>query len=107
MSDYEYIPWSNSYNFESKVLLGSNNDYYYFNPRYNALDDSWYINIYDIDRNVILAGRKLTLNTDLLNRVYKNKPNCIIKALTDNNYIDRVSKDNIINGDVKVYVVNL
>lgn len=101
-----YIPWFNSERFEVKVNLGSENIYYNLEAEYNFRGSHWSVTITTETKLVLIQNRKLVIGVDLFENCYsKLKPSCFLVPLTDDNRITAISRDNMINGNVKLFQV--
>jgi hypothetical protein len=105
MRELYNIPWGNSPNWSANIALGSRGALYKFNANWNTRGDSWSITITH-DQGIVFQGIKLVLNVDLLKHCHDEfAPDGILYAATENKNIDRISFDNMINSDVKLYHV--
>jgi hypothetical protein len=105
MIELNYIPWIDSSNWSANIVLGSKNVRYKFSANWNTRGDSWSITIAQ-GQTVVLQGIKLVLNVDLLEYCHNEvKPECILYAHTENKNIDRITFDNMVSSDVKLYHV--
>ena len=102
-TELEYITWFDNAHWASDIILGTDKVRYNFKADWNNRNSSWAITI-KLNNKVILQGVQLVLNVNLLAMCYcPTRPNCILYAATDNHNIDRISYENMINGDVKLY----
>lgn len=101
-----YIPWFNSEKFAIKVNLGSENIYYNFEAEYNFRGSHWSVTITTENELVLIQNRKLVIGVDLFENCYaKEKPNCFLFPLTEDNRITVITYDNMINENVKLFQI--
>lgn len=98
-----YIKWHNEPQWVANVTLGDKNSYYQFSANWNNRSDAWYITIKQ-DEDIIIQGVKLVLDVNLIAMASsRNTPSCMLAPFADNNRIKRISFENMINEDVKLY----
>jgi len=101
----EHINWFESPNWATNIVLGTSNLHYRFKVAWNNRNNSWMISI-NYDEQVIIQGVQLMLNVDLLQHCHHPlKPDCLLIAATNNN-IERISFENMNNGNVKLYHIS-
>ena len=101
-----YIPWFDSDSFRIKVILGDEDIYYNLDAQYNIRGSHWSVTITTENELVLIQNRKLVIGVDLFENCYsKLKPSCFLVPLTDDNRITAISRDNMINGNVKLFQV--
>lgn len=99
-----YIPWVDSDRFTSKIILGDSGIYYNLQIEYNVRGSHWSVTITSEDNVVLIQNRKLIIGVDLFENCYSNlKPNCYLIPLTDDDIITTITRDNMINGNVKLF----
>lgn len=104
--ELSYIPWFDSDKFRVKVILGLEDIYYNLDVEYNLRGSHWSVTISTENELVLIQNRKLVIGVDLLENCYhKLKPNCLLFPLTDDNRITAITRDNMINGNVKLFQV--
>ena len=101
-----YIPWFDSDKFQLKTILGSEEVYYNLEAEYNIRGSHWSVTITTENEVVLIQNRKLVIGVDLFENCYhKLKPNCFLFPLTEDDRITAITRDNIINGNVKLFQV--
>jgi len=101
-----YIPWFDSDSFRIKVILGDEDIYYNLDAQYNIRGSHWSVTITTENELVLIQNRKLVIAVDLFENCYaKEKPNCLLFPLTDDDRIAAITRDNMINGNVKLFQV--
>lgn len=101
-----YIPWFDSDKFRLKVILGTEDIYYNLEAEYNFRGSHWSVTITTETELVLIQNRKLVIEVDLFENCYsKLKPSCFLVPLTDDNRITAITRDNMINGNVKLFQV--
>ena len=104
--ELSYIPWFDSDKFQLKAILGTEDIYYNLDVEYNLRGSHWSVTIATENELVLIQNRKLVIGVDLLENCYhKLKPNCLLFPLTDDNRITAITRDNMINGNVKLFQV--
>lgn len=104
--ELNYIPWFDSDKFRIRVTLGSEGIYYNLDAQYNVRGSHWSATITTESELVIVQNRKLVIGVDLLENCYvAEKPSCLLLPLTDDDRIDTITRDNMINGNVKLFQV--
>jgi len=103
-NEFNSIPWIDANNFSLRVILGSNNVFYNCFFVWNEKGQYWSATISTEDGKVIVEHRKLVLNVDLLENCHSiDKPNSSLVPLTEDERILEISKDAMINKDVKLF----
>ena len=101
-----YIPLFDSDSFRIKVILGDEDIYYNLDAQYNIRGSHWSVTITTENELVLIQNRKLVIAVDLFENCYaKEKPNCLLFPLTDDDRIAAITRDNMINGNVKLFQV--
>jgi hypothetical protein len=101
-----YIPWVDSDKFLLKAILGAEDVYYNFDVEYNLRGSHWSVTITTENELVLIQNRKLVIGINLFENCYsKLKPNCFLFPLTDDDRITAITRDNMINGNVKLFQV--
>lgn len=101
-----YIPWFDSDSFRIKVILGDEDIYYNLDAQYNIRGSHWSVTITTESELVLIQNRKLVIGVNLFENCYhKLKPNCFLLPLTDDDRITAITRDNMINGNVKLFQV--
>lgn len=104
--ELSYIPWFDSDKFRLKAILGTEDIYYNLDVEYNLRGSHWSVTITTEDESVLIQNRKLVIGVDLFENCYSNlKPSCFLFPLTDDNRITVITRDNMINGNVKLFQV--
>ncbi len=99
-----YIPWIDSDKFRIKVVLGSDETYYNFYAEYNLRGDHWSVTITTESQVVLVQNRKLVIGVDVFENCYsKEKPDCLLIPLTDDDRITGITRDNMVAGNVKLF----
>ena len=103
MQELEHIEWFESPSWTSNIVLGAGALRYSFQANWNNRNNSWMISL-KYDAEIIIQGMQLVLNVDLLANAHNVlKPECMLVAATNNIDIERISFDNMVNGNVKLY----
>lgn len=101
--ELEYITWFDSPCWSSNVMLGTKGVYYRFAANWNNRNDCWSISI-SLDDHVLIEGVHLTLFKNPLDFCHSpHRPDCILFPATDNRKIERISYDNMVSGEAKLY----
>ena len=101
-----YIPWFDSDKFRLKAILGAEDIYYNLDVEYNLRGSHWSVTITTEAELVLIQNRKLVIGVNLFENCYsKLKPNCFLFPLTDDDRITAITRDNMINGNVKLFQV--
>ena len=104
--ELSYIPWFDSDSFRIKVILGDEDIYYNLDAQYNIRGSYWSLTITTESELVLIQNRKLVIGVNLFENCYhKLKPNCFLLPLTDDDRITVITRDNMINGNVKLFQV--
>lgn len=104
--ELSYIPWFDSDSFRIKVILGDEDIYYNLDAQYNIRGSHWSVTIMTEAEITLIQNRKLVIGVDLFENCYhKLKPNCFLLPLTDDDRITVITRDNMINGNVKLFQV--
>jgi len=104
--ELSYIPWFDSDKFRIKVILGSEDVYYNFDAEYNLRGSHWSVTITTEAELVVIQNRKLVIGVNLFENCYsKLKPFCFLVPLTDNDRIISINRDNMINGNIKLFQI--
>ena len=104
--ELSYIPWFNSDSFRINVILGDEDIYYNLDAQYNIRGSHWSVTITTESELVLIQNRKLVIGVNLFENCYhKLKPLCFLFPLTDDNKITAITRDNMINGNVKLFQV--
>jgi hypothetical protein len=104
--ELSYIPWFDSDRFRIKVILGSKDIYYNLDAEYNIRGSHWSVTITTENELVLIQNRKLVIGVNLFENCYaRAKPNCFLFPLTDDDRITAISRDNMINGNVRLFQV--
>jgi len=104
--ELSYIPWFDSDKFRLKVILGTKDIYYNLDAEYNTRGLHWSVTITTETELVLIQNRKLVIGVDLFANCYsKLKPSCFLFPLTEDNRITAITRDNMINGNVKLFQV--
>ena len=99
----EYINWFDTPNWSSSVLLGAEQNRYNIEANWNSRNSNWSISLRFGDET-LLEGVSLVLGVDLLEYSYsENTPTCALYPHTENDNIERITYENMINGDVRLY----
>lgn len=102
--ELSYIPWFDSDKFRVKVILGSKDIYYNLDAQYNIRGSHWSITITTETELVLVQNRKLVIGVDLFENCYvTEKPDCLLIPLTDDDRITVITKNNMTNGNVKLF----
>lgn len=103
----EYIPWLDSSNWNCKIMLGSERQYYDFHVIWNSRDESFAVTISTMEGIVIIDGRKMVLEVDLLEHCFSEyKPSdCMLYPIANNELITHITYENMNDGEVKLYQI--
>lgn len=105
IKELTYLSWHEDAQWVANIVLGKNNVYYQFAANWNNRSSSWHITIKQ-DEAVIIQGVKLVLGVNLLALASsKMAPDCLLIPLAENRQIERISFENMINHEVKLYHV--
>lgn len=103
LRELTYLTWHNDAHWIANIILGPDNAYYQFLANWNNRDSSWHITIKQ-DEEIIIQGVKLVLDVNLLAMAsHKKTPDCLLVPASENSRIDRISFENMINHEVKLY----
>lgn len=76
----EIIDWDQNASWEQQVTL--DNKLFTIACSYNGRAGAWFISVYDLDKNPLVLGKRLTLNTNVFNYVTNEKtPNGVLVML--------------------------
>lgn len=90
----QVIRWFDLPKWEQNVVLDGN--VYYISVNYNTRDNAWYISIRTNEDIPLITGKKVTLNTDILENVYSIlKPNGILYVSPIGNDVKEITRDNM------------
>lgn len=67
----EIIEWDQGASWEQQVTLDKK--IFTIACSYNSRVGAWFISVYDVDKNPLVLGKQLTLNTNVFNYVTKEK----------------------------------
>lgn len=102
--ELSYIPWIDSNKFRIKVALGSEEIYYNFYAEYNIRGDHWSVTVTTESELTLIQNRKLVIGVNVFENCYvTEKPDCLLMPLTDDDRITVITKDNMTNGNVKLF----
>lgn len=88
------IKWSNESSWQQVVVLGDIP--FILSGYWNTRDEAWYIDITTNDFELLVIGKKLILNTDLLNNINNEaKPKGTLLVVPINDTIMNITRDNM------------
>lgn len=100
----EYIDWQDAPRWSARVQLGSNGVFYKLLADWNSRQEFWSVSIFTLDDIAVIAGKKMVLKSDLL--IYcklSELQDCYLAPFANSESIDKITYDNMINGEVKLY----
>ena len=105
MIELDYLPITKSRNNADNFIIELDETNYIFEIYWNDLNKYFAFNLYDIDEEPIILGRKITYGVDMLDNIIDDKiPAVEILPVNPAVEDDHITFDNFINS-VKCYIL--
>jgi hypothetical protein len=104
MVQLNYLPITKSKTKTDRFIIELDENNYIFEVYWNPIGEYFAFNMYDIDENLIISGRKITYNVDMLDNIIDERvPGVQILPVNPAVEDDHITYDNFMDS-VKCYI---
>ncbi|MCF8002123.1 MAG: hypothetical protein K9K76_09725 [Halanaerobiales bacterium] len=102
----EYLPITKSKNKKDRFIIELGKDNYIFEVYWNPIGKYFAFNMFDVDENSIILGRKITYNINMLDNIIDTRvPDLIILPVDPSVEHKKITYDNFMDS-VKCYILS-